>query len=47
MARFGLVAIALLPQNVLLPIKAAVLLYWKRRYISVRNLVLLAWKRDE
>src|ERR1700692_1382895 len=47
MARSGLVAIALLPQNVLLPIKAAALHYWKRRCVSVRNLVLIAWKWDD
>ena len=46
MGRSGLVAIALLPQNVMLPIKAAVLVDWKRRCVSVRNLVLTAWKWD-
>src|ERR1700716_3302895 len=35
MARSGLVAIALLPQNVLVPIKAAALDYWKRLCVSV------------
>src|SRR5216684_2669328 len=34
MARSGLVAIALLPQNVLLPIKAAALDYWKMRCVA-------------
>ena len=38
MARSGLVVIAVLPQNVLLFIKAAALDYWKRRCVSVRNL---------
>jgi hypothetical protein len=46
MARPGLVAIALLPKNVLRPIKAADLKYWKRRYVSARDLVTIAWEKD-
>ena len=46
MARSGLVTMALLPQNVLLVIKAVALNYWKMPWVTGRNLVPMAWKWD-